>query len=351
MNANQERFKSYLRKIGSGEHTSHGMCREESADALKLILMEQATPAQIGAFMMAHRIRRPEPQELAGMLDTYLELGANVKSIKTQRNPVCFGMPFDGRCRTEPIYPLTSLILVSLGQPVVLTGGKRMPTKYGISTVELFSELNLNLTGLTDENLQNCFSNCGFALMHQPDHFPLAEKLISYREEIGKRPPIASMELLWTPHIGEHILISGFVHPPTEDRAWKTIQLMGKKNFISVKGLEGGTDLPINRACITKRFYQNMPERIILHAKEHQCSGKDMEWSSLKEWQDHALKALENQGPLKNALRWNAGIYLWFAGIANSLEDGLHQAEACMESRLAQKTLEKIIAWRRTTTS
>ena len=57
----KEQFKIYLRKIGSGENTSHGLSREESADALKLILQAKATPAQIGAFMIAHRIRRPEP--------------------------------------------------------------------------------------------------------------------------------------------------------------------------------------------------------------------------------------------------------------------------------------------------
>ena len=66
----KERFKSHLRKVGSGEHTSKGMSRAEAADALDLILTEQATPAQIGAFLIAHRIRRPEPQELTGMLDT-----------------------------------------------------------------------------------------------------------------------------------------------------------------------------------------------------------------------------------------------------------------------------------------
>ena len=67
----RERFKQHLRKVGSGEHTSKGMSREEAADALNLMLEGEATPAQIGAFLIAHRIRRPEPQELTGMLDTY----------------------------------------------------------------------------------------------------------------------------------------------------------------------------------------------------------------------------------------------------------------------------------------
>ena len=78
--ANQDRFKGYLRKIGSGEKTSRGMSREESADALELILKGVPSPAQIGAFLMAHRIRRPEPQELAGMIDTYKKLGPNIYS-------------------------------------------------------------------------------------------------------------------------------------------------------------------------------------------------------------------------------------------------------------------------------
>mgnify|MGYP005833889329 CR=1 FL=1 len=62
----RERFKQHLRKVGSGEHTSKGMSREEAADALDLMLQGEATPAQIGAFLIAHRIRRPEPQELTG---------------------------------------------------------------------------------------------------------------------------------------------------------------------------------------------------------------------------------------------------------------------------------------------
>ena len=102
----RERFKQHLRKVGSGEHTSKGMSRQEAADAMALMLDQEATPAQIGAFMIAHRIRRPEPQELTGMLDTYRSRGPVVQSSTGQRSPLCFGMPFDGRTRTAPILSL-----------------------------------------------------------------------------------------------------------------------------------------------------------------------------------------------------------------------------------------------------
>ena len=62
MSKKYEKLKPYLKKIGSGEFTGKSLNREESAEATKLILREEASPAQIGAFMIAHRIRRPEPQ-------------------------------------------------------------------------------------------------------------------------------------------------------------------------------------------------------------------------------------------------------------------------------------------------
>ncbi len=341
----KEQFKKYLRKIGSGEQTSFGLSREESADALKLILQAKATPAQIGAFMIAHRIRRPEPQELAGMIDTYSELGPKISSNQGQTPPICFGMPLDGRSRTAPIYPLTTLILLSAGQPVVLHGGRRMPIKYGITTAELFEGLGLQLTGLTINKVQTCFHENGLALIHQPDHFVLAESLTNYREELAKRPPLASMELIWTAHQGEHLLVSGFVHPPTEERAWKALELLGAKDLISVKGLEGGTDLPVSRACITGQVRRKQLERIILHPRDYKLSGKDAEWQSINAWRVQALEALENKGPLKKGLIWNAGFYLWLSGNANSIEDGLRKAEASLISGSAKSTLEQLITW------
>ncbi|NER83068.1 MAG: hypothetical protein F6K42_26635, partial [Leptolyngbya sp. SIO1D8] len=45
-------------------------------------------------------------------------------------------------------------------------------------------------------------------------------------------------------------VIVGYVHPPTEELAKKTLALTGIQNFITVKGLEGSSDLP--RARVTR---------------------------------------------------------------------------------------------------
>ena len=64
-------FREFLRKVGSGTHTSKDLSRAEAAMATQMMLTEAATPAQIGAIMIAHRIKRPTGEELAGMLDAY----------------------------------------------------------------------------------------------------------------------------------------------------------------------------------------------------------------------------------------------------------------------------------------
>ena len=347
MKNNCDDFKFYLKKIGSGQSTGKSLTREESAQAMKLILKEQATPAQIGGFMIAHRIRRPIPEELAGMIDTYLELGPTIRSPNNQRQPIFLGMPFDGRKKTSPIYPLTTLLLLTQKQPVVLHGGSRMPVKYGITTNELFQALGMNLSGLSIEQLQDFFNHNALALMYQPDHFTLADNLIPYRDEIGKRPPIASMELIWTCHQGKHLHISGYVHTPTEERHWKTLELIGEKNIVTIKGLEGGIDLSISRSSIIGQYKNQKGTRQVIHPKNYDCSGKDIEWSDTEDWKKLALQALNGEGPLARALKWNAGVYFFYAGISSDIKEGIIKAEEILNTALATKYLEKLIRWRK----
>ena len=344
--SDRDRFKSYLRKIGSGAETSREMSREESANALEIMLKGIPSPAQIGAFMIAHRIRRPEPQELAGMIDTYNSLGPTIYSNTKRTNPICFGMPFDGRNKTSPIYPLTSLLLIESGQPVMLHGAGRMPVKYGVTTQELFNALGLNLKGLSIQKVQEGFAQNGLALIYQPDHFPLADTLISFREDIGKRAPIASMELIWTAHKGEHLLVSGFVHPPTESRHIQTLEILDEKNFLMIQGLEGSTDIPISRKSNATFVKGKAINKMRIDPSKYLGNDKEVKFENVTVWRSHAMEALKGAGPFYKSLLWNAGVYFWFAGVVENIDKGIEKAQVSIKSGAAQKTLERLISWR-----
>ena len=326
------RFRELIGKVGSGEHTSTGLSREEAREAMDLMLQGQVSDAQMGAFLIAHRIRRPLPIELTGMLESYRHHGPTLET--PGRRALCFGVPYDGRSRTAPVLPLVALMLASTGLPVVLHGGDPMPVKFGVTLAELFAALEIEWRGLSLPALQDCLNSHNLVLTHQPDHFPLAERLLPVRDDIGKRPPVASLELLWTPHRGDHLLVSGFVHPPTEKRAWEALAAAGEADVLTVKGLEGSVDLPTTRAGITARLREGSgPERILLHPRDHGIRAEEVAWGDLPTWRDQALAALRGEGPLADALLWNLAAYLWLADGFPCLEDALGQARALLTAR------------------
>jgi anthranilate phosphoribosyltransferase len=147
---------------------------------------------------------------------------------------------------------------------------------------------------------------------------------------------------MWTAHQGEHLLVSGFVHPPTEARAWEALRLAGETNVFTVKGLEGGTDLPISRGCVTGRLQAGPGERLILHPRDHGCYGSDPGWISLEAWGQQALAALGGQGELADSLRWNSGTYLWQAGHCTDQRQGIERAESLLQSGAVLKHLDQL---------
>src|SRR5579883_565204 len=243
-------FRELLRKVGSGTHTSESLTREEAAATTRMMLQQEATPAQIGAFMIAHRIRRPTGTELAGMLDAYEELGPRLQPITANHPVTVMSVPYDGRSRTAPIGPLGALILATAHCPVIMHGGDRMPTKDGEPLINIWRGLGIDWSQLSLAQVQQVLETAGLGFVYLPVHFPLAQGLVPYRDQIGKRPPLATMELIWSPYAGETHLVSGFVHPPTELMFQEALALRGLGHFTTVKGLEGSCDLPRERTAI-----------------------------------------------------------------------------------------------------
>jgi anthranilate phosphoribosyltransferase len=149
-------FRELLKKVGSGAHTSESLTRAEAETAACMILQQEATPIQVGAFLIAHRIKRPTGTELAGMLDAYEALGPQVAEIESSQPVAVFSVPYDGRSRTAPILPLTALVLAAAGCPVLMHGGDRVATKYGVPLLELWQSLGVDWSGASLEQSVFC---------------------------------------------------------------------------------------------------------------------------------------------------------------------------------------------------
>ena len=67
-----------------------------------------------------------------------------------------------------------------------------------------------------------------------------------------------------------------------------------------------------------------------------------MVWSSESTWKSQAFEALSNRGPLSEALRWNAGAYLWNAGLSDNLNSGIAMATTALEQGRALDQLDQL---------
>ncbi|MGD1937172.1 MAG: anthranilate phosphoribosyltransferase family protein [Cyanophyceae cyanobacterium] len=319
-------FRELLKKTGSGPHTGKNLSREEAKEAAILMLTQEATPAQIGGFLIAHRIRRPTPIELAGMLDAYDELGPVVPAIASE-NPVCiFGNAYDGRSRTFPLGVGVALTLAAAGYPVLLHGGVRMPSKYGLPTVDIWSALGVDWRSLSLDEVHHYLQSQGLGFLYLPKHFPLAHGLVQYREEIGKRPPLATLELMWTPYGGENMrLFAGYVHTPTEVMMRDALKLRGAKNFATIKGLEGSCDLPSDRNALAGIDRGDTWERLVFKGRQHDLREPSTPFpSSLDELQDTLTETLQGKPTeIQTGVIWNAGIFLWLLQERETLAEAL----------------------------
>ncbi len=337
------RFRELLKKVGSGPHTGKELSRAEAAEALALIWDGSATPAQIGAFLIAHRIRRPTGVELAGFLDTYRRHLPSLNGQGLSRGAVVLGYPYDGRSRTAPLGPLLALLLAAAGQPVVLHGSGRVATKSGVPLIELWDQLGVNWRGRAIATLNHTLAQVGIAQLHQPEVLPAAEVVNGYREELGKRPPLATTELMLCPVSDAAWVVSGFVHPPTEGMIRDALSQQGQSCFLTAKGLEGSPELPRDRAVILGRQELEIWERVILHARDHQLGGAEVTWTDTATWQRQAQSLLAGtDSVLRPGLLWNGGVYLWQLGLATNLEAGLARAQSLLETGGLAQHLDRL---------
>ena len=341
-----DEFRELLKRVGSGTHTSKNLTRAEAAVATRMMLQQEATPAQIGAFTIAHRIKRPTPEELAGILDIFDRLGDRLEICDHHSHPpVVLGNPYDGRSRTVPVTIIIALMLASVGVPVVLHGGNRMPTKYGIPLIKIWQELGVDFSQLSLAQAQDTYNRTNIGFIYLPQHFQAADDFVTFREQVGKRPPFATAELVWCPMAGDSHLVAGFVHPPTEERFRETFKIRNTKDFTLVKGLEGSCDLPRSRTgIIALSNGENSFERLLLDPADYDLNGSDITFES-EQGAIALIKEVINgdNSQLSPAAILNGGFYLWRFGIANNLESGFDLAEEMLTTKQVADKLTQLI--------
>ncbi len=339
-------FRELLKKVGSGTHTHKDLTFTEASNALEMMFTEVATPAQIGAFLIAHRIKRPTAEELGGMLSSYNNLGDVLAPLDNSSELVVLGIPYDGRTRTTPISPITALVLSTMNLPVVMHGGITMPTKYGLPLADIWASLGVDVTSLSLNQVNQLLKATNFGFLYLPNHFPLAHNMVAYRDQIGKRPPLATLELIWHPYQGKTHVIAGFVHPPTEKMIKGALKLNGQEKYTLIKGLEGSGDLKLSQTNIISIDHSEESDEskyLKINAREYDLDGDDPILDDRSTYFQQLQQTIAGENtPLTQISILNGGFYLWRCGVVSSIEEGLTVTKELLSSGKLAQQLELI---------
>ena len=241
-------MKRFLKLVGTGPNSNRNLTRAEAGEALGLILDGQATPAQAGGFLIGARVQGESSEELLGYLDA---LQARMTRIRPRVDGlVDVGAPYDGRNRTLAMGVAASIVAAAAGPdgagaPQVLHGSGPMPPKYGLDLAAILQALGVPSRG-APATVAGQIERCGLGYLDTRDFAPAIFALRGFRDEIGLRTALSTVEKVYDPATAPHHVV-GMTHAPYLERLTGAMQQQGWPRSLIVQGLEGSTDVPTGR--------------------------------------------------------------------------------------------------------
>ncbi|RMH75310.1 MAG: anthranilate phosphoribosyltransferase, partial [Calditrichaeota bacterium] len=159
------------------------LTREEARQVMTSIMEGQATPAQIGALLVALRMKGEAPEEVAGFAAAMREKATPVSCPEPERTVDIVGTGGDGK-HTINISTLAALVVAGAGVPVAKHGNRSVSSKCG--SADVLQALGVNLD-LDARQLSRCLEAVGMAFLFAPKLHPAMKHAIGPRRELGVR--------------------------------------------------------------------------------------------------------------------------------------------------------------------
>jgi anthranilate phosphoribosyltransferase len=337
-----ERMRFYLREVGQGPRNCRDLTREEAADAMTLILSQEATRAQMGAFLLVQRFKGESPDELLGFADA---TRARARIIAPEVEGLLdIGSPYDGRKKSIVVSPASSIVAAAAGVPVVMHGEKDMGPKHGVPIGDVLEALGI-ATDLPPEEVEVSIEETGLGYMHQARFVPDLFAVKDLREEVALRSAIHTVEKIYN-LAGAAYSIIGLAHLPYMEKMLAAAAGLGFRRILIVQGIEGNEDAPTSRPCRaflweggeTRELRVNAAEYGLEPASKEEMEGGDAQYNA-----QLALRILEGQaGAHRDLVLLNSGIRIHLAERAKTVEEGIEAARKAIDSGAAMAKLEAL---------
>lgn len=336
-------FSDFIAKIGKGQKASKDLTWEEAKQAVRHLIEGQATPAQVGAFLLAMRVKMESVAELAAFTAAAREY---VPPLAVPRSLPLVDLPtYAGKQESFHASVGAAVLAASAGAVVLMHGHEGLPERPG--TAAVLAKLGL-ATDLPPKQAAEELTAKGFAYLDIALYHPPVARFLDLRRELGVRSFFHPVAKLLNPARASSQVI-GLTHPPYFDKLAEAVTMLGGKRALIMRGVEGDPELTI--AGVTK-LLEVRDERILPLSFSPKDFGltpgvlKDM--AGFPPGQDDEARLLrrilrnEVSGGPRDWVLLNAAMLLYAAGKALSISAGLPLAEQALTSGAAARKLEEL---------
>jgi anthranilate phosphoribosyltransferase len=322
------------------------LTREDAREVMDGIMRGDATPAQIGGFLVALRLKGETADELAGFAEA---MRAHVVPVRPARADLVdtAGTGGDG-ANTLNISTAAALVAAAAGAAVAKHGNRAVSSSSG--SADVLEALGFSLE-LEPERIARSIDELGFGFMFAPTHHPAMRHAAPVRRELATRTVFNVLGPLTNP-AGARAQVVGVYAPELVRTLADVLARLGARRAFVVHGAAGIDELsPAGPNLVGEVVDGDVRERTIDPAELgiRRCDPSALAGGSPADnaARIRAIFSGDEDGGAKDAILLNAAGAIAAGGHAADLQEGLGYAREALESGAAAERLERLAAFSR----
>lgn len=325
-----------LERLVAGEHLS----RQEARQTLLHLINGPATSSQVGALLIALRMKGETPDEIIGFVEAMQERAVRVELSLGPLVDTC-GTGGD-RSGSFNISTMAGLVVAGAGQPVVKHGNRAVSSRCG--SADFLETLGIRV-GLDPAGVRHSLHETGFAFLMAPVFHPATKQVASIRRELKVETIFNSLGPLTNPASPEYQLV-GVSSLAKGRKIAEVMRRLDRRRVFIVHNDRGYDEMaPCGRNVVLEVAGGEVREFIIEAADcgLKPCRPEDLRGGSPEENARIGMAILKGErGPKRDTVLMNAGMALWVAGRAGDLRQGIEQAAESLDSGRAFRVAESL---------
>jgi anthranilate phosphoribosyltransferase len=320
----------------------HDLSAEQADAAMTEIMQGEATPAQVGGFLAALRMKGETVDEITGCARAMKRSAVQVHPAIGDAMLVDVVGTGGDSLGTFNISTTTAFVVAGHGVKVAKHGNRAVSSKCG--SADVLAALGVNLQ-LTAEQAAACIEEVGMAFLFAPAFHPAMRHAIGPRRELAARTIFNILGPLTNPAGATNLLVGVFSPDLTEVMA-RVLGQMGARAAYVVHGAGGTDELSIagaNRVSHlhegTVRTFEFHPEQLGIAASSVQeLMGGTAEENAII---TRGILSGAITGPKRDAVLLNAAFAL--STECGDLPAGLEEARQSIDSGAALRVLDGFV--------